>query len=57
MLGGLNMTIDVFRDLITVSTAREENFLVTVVPNTVNMNMIQVIQDVKNILTAELGKS
>lgn len=57
MLGGLNMTIDVFRDLITVSTAREENFLVTIVPNTVNMNMVQVIQDVKNILTAELGKS
>ncbi|MGQ0376283.1 MAG: hypothetical protein ACT4OW_02105 [Nitrososphaerota archaeon] len=57
LLGGLNMTIDVFRDLITISSVIEENFLVTIVPNTVNMNMIQVIQDVKNILAIELGNS
>lgn len=57
MSGGLEMTIDVFRDHITVSTVRQENILVTIVPNTVNMNIIRVIQDVKNILTVELGKS
>jgi len=57
MSGGLKMTIDVFRDHITVSTAREENILITIVPNTANMNIVQVIQDVKNILTVELGKS
>ncbi len=57
MSGGLQMTIDFFRDHITVSTARQENILVTIVPNNVNMNIVQVIQDVKNILTVELGKS
>ena len=57
MSGGLKMTMDIFKDHITVSTAREENILVTIVPNTVNMNIVQVIQDVKNILTVELGKS
>jgi hypothetical protein len=51
MLGGLDMTIDVFRDLITVTTEREESLLVAIVPNTTNMNMIQVIQNVKSILT------
>jgi len=57
MSGGLQMTIDFFRDHVTVSTARQENILVTIVPNNVNMNIVQVIQDVKNILTVELGKS
>ena len=57
MSGGLQMTMDFFRDHITVSTARQENILVTIVPNNVNMNIVQVIQDVKNILTVELGKS
>ena len=55
ILRGLKMTIDVFKDHITVSTAIQENILVVVVPSTVNMNMVQVIQDVKNILTVELG--
>lgn len=57
MSGGLQMTMDIFRDHITISTARQENILVTIVPNTVNMNIVQVIQDVKNTLTVELGKS
>ncbi len=57
MSGGLKMTMDIFRDHITVSTAIGENILVTIVPNIVNMNIIQVIQDVKNILTVELGKN
>ena len=55
ILRGLKMTIDIFKDHITVSTAIQENILVVVVPSTVNMNMVQVIQDVKNILTVELG--
>lgn len=57
MSGGLQMTMDIFRDHITISTARQENILVTIVPNIVNMNIVQVIQDVKNTLTVELGKS
>ena len=55
ILRGLKMTIDVFKDHITVSTAIQENILVVVVPSAANMNMVQVIQDVKNILTVELG--
>jgi len=57
MSGGLTMTIDVFRDHLTVSTAIRENILVTVVPNNINMDMIKVIQDVKNILTVEVERS
>jgi len=56
-LGGLQMTMDIFRDLITVTTKVGEKLLVTLVPNAVKMDIIQVIQDVKNILIVELGKS
>ena len=55
--GGLKMTMDVFADHITVYTAIGENILVTIVPNAIKMNLVQVIQDVKNILTVELGKN
>jgi hypothetical protein len=55
--GGLKMTIDIFRNHITAYTGIGENILVTTMPNTVNMNLVQVIQDVKSILTVELGKS
>lgn len=57
ILHGLKMTIDVFKDHITVSTAIQENILVVVVPSAVNMSMVQVIQDVKNILTVELSRN
>jgi hypothetical protein len=49
--GGLKMTMDIFADHITVYTAIGENILVTIVPNAINMNLVQVIQDFKNILT------
>lgn len=55
-LGGLQMTMDVFRDEITVTTEVGEKLLVTAVPNTVKMDIAKVIQDVKNILILELGR-
>ncbi len=55
--GGLKMTMDIFGDHITAYTAIGENILVAIVPNAINMNLVQVIQDVKNILTVELGKN
>ncbi|MGH2612937.1 MAG: hypothetical protein ACRDFB_07800, partial [Rhabdochlamydiaceae bacterium] len=55
-LGGLQLTMDVFRDDITVTTGVGEKLLVTVVPNTVKIDMVKVIQDVKKILILELGR-
>lgn len=52
ILGGLRMTTDEFRDHTTVSTAIEQGILVTVVPNTVNLNAVT--QEIKNILSIEL---
>ena len=51
ILGGLRMTTDEFRDHTTVSTAIEQGILVTVVPNTVNLNAVT--QEIKNILSIE----
>lgn len=55
-LGGLKMMMDIFRDHITVTTQIGEKLLVTVVPSAVKMDIIHVIEDVKNILTVELGR-
>ncbi len=55
-LGGLQLTMDVFRDDITVTTGVGDKLLVTVVPNTVKIDMVKVIQDVKKILILELGR-
>lgn len=55
-LGGLQLTMDVFRDDMTVTTEVGEKLLVTVVPNTAKTDMVKVIQDVKNILILELGR-
>ncbi|MEX0764414.1 MAG: hypothetical protein WEC35_07580 [Nitrosopumilaceae archaeon] len=52
ILGGLRLTIDEFRDHTTVSTSIEKGILVTVVPNTVNLN--SVIDEIKKILSIEL---
>lgn len=55
-LGGLKMTMDIFGDHITVTTQVGEKFFVAIVPNSVKMDIIKVVQDVKNILTVELGR-
>ena len=52
MLGGLRMTTDEFRDHTTMSTVIEQGILVTIVPNTVNLNAVT--QEIKNILSIEL---
>jgi hypothetical protein len=54
ILGGLKMTTDEFRDQFIVSTRLNGSLLVVVVPNDGNANIVQVIQDVKNILAVEL---
>jgi hypothetical protein len=55
-LGGLQMTMDVFRNHLTITAEVGEKFLVTVVPNTVKMEIVNVIQDIKNILILKLGR-
>ncbi|MGQ0639003.1 MAG: hypothetical protein ACT4N1_06615 [Nitrososphaerota archaeon] len=52
LLGGLRLTIDEFRDHTTVSTSIEKGILVTVVPNTVNLN--NAVGEIKKILSIEL---
>ena len=55
--GGLQMTMDIFRNHIISYTATGENILVTIVPNSVDVNLFKFLQELKNILTVELGKN
>jgi hypothetical protein len=51
--GGLQMTINVFKDLMVIATVIGKKFLIIIVPNNVSMNIIQVIQNIKNNLIVE----